>query len=286
MDVKDFSFRKLQFEELLTLISWAKNEGWNPGLYDAEVFWKTDPDGFYGVFDNDILVGGGAIVSYNSHFGFMGLFIMHPDYRGHGMGRKLWELRKSILLKRLHKGAAIGMDGVVAMQAFYSEGGFEISFRDERYENTGFEIEFSKFVSSVQSEDLEGIFKLDTKCFGFERKVFLKGWLNLKDSFKFVYKNEQGIKGFVVLRKATIGYKIGPLFATSFSVAEALYKACLNSVPEQKIYIDIPVINDNARKLVDKYKATYVFECARMYYNKTPLLEMDSVYGITSFELG
>lgn len=29
--------------ELDILTSWAANEGWNPGLHDADIFWNTDP---------------------------------------------------------------------------------------------------------------------------------------------------------------------------------------------------------------------------------------------------
>ena len=67
----------------------------------------------------------------------MGLFIVKPHYRGVGIGAQLWHFRKSLLLSRLKKQAAIGMDGVVAMQPFYNQGGFEIHFRNERYQRRG-----------------------------------------------------------------------------------------------------------------------------------------------------
>jgi len=100
----------------------------------------------------------------------LGLFIVRPDFREKGIGKKLWYLRRDLLIKRLHEGALIGMDGVVAMQPFYEKGGFEIAVRNER--------------------------------------------------------------------------------------------------------------------LIEKYKAKYVFECARMYYGKSQKLDMQAVYGITTFELG
>lgn len=40
--------RRLTEEEATTLIGWAKNEGWNPGLFDAERFFAFDPEGFIG----------------------------------------------------------------------------------------------------------------------------------------------------------------------------------------------------------------------------------------------
>jgi hypothetical protein len=33
-------------DEVNLAIAWAASEGWNPGLYDAESFYATDPNGF------------------------------------------------------------------------------------------------------------------------------------------------------------------------------------------------------------------------------------------------
>ena len=282
---ESLEFRKLTYEEFLLLINWAKDEGWNPGINDGTVFWETDPEGYYGVFFEDLMIGGGSIVSYDGAFGFMGFFIIHPKYRGNGIGEKLWVKRRDLLLDRLKSGASIGMDGVVAMQEFYKKGGFTIAFRDERYENTGKEFLLSKNIKRFCENDFSEILKIDLECFGFSRKIFLKSWLHYAQEV-FLFEDENKIKGFSVLRKAQEGYKIGPLFAENKNIAEELYKACLNAVPEEKTYIDIPIINSEAVQMVKEFEATYVFECARMYYGAVPKMNIDKVFGITTFELG
>ncbi len=280
------TIQKLDLHGLKTLINWALKEGWNSGPHDADVFYQTDPNGFCGFFYNQKLIAGGSIVSYNKEFGFMGLFIVHPDYRGHGIGRKLWYQRRDLLLNRLNNGASIGMDGVVAMQPFYQKGGFEIAFKDERYENTGVKLEVDKNISPIQSEDLNAVLAFDQQCFGFPRPAFMRSWLNLPENRAFKYVENGQLKGFAVVRKANVGYKTGPLFAENAEVAEALYRACLNSVEGSLLYLDIPVINHAAVDLVKKYNAKYVFECARMYYGPAPDIDINKVFGITTFELG
>ena len=279
-------FRRLDLEGLKTLVNWAKLEGWNPGPFDAEVFMETDPDGFFGFYLNNSMVAGGAIISYNGDFGFMGLFIVKPEHRGNGIGRKLWYLRRDKLIDRLKGNAPIGMDGVVGMQSFYQKGGFKIAFKDERYEKMGIALAVSNNIAPVENKDFNEITDYDRNYFGFSRPQFLKPWLNLPGNKKYKYIDNNNIKGYVVLRKASLGHKIGPLFADNDKIAEELYRACLNAVVGEPVYFDIPLINSGAVKIVKKYKARYVFECARMYYGNPPKVDMNKVYGITTFELG
>ena len=216
----------------------------------------------------------------------MGFFIVKPEYRSFGIGKKLWYQRRDTLLKRLKDGASIGMDGVIAMQPFYKKGGFEISFRDERYEKIGFESEINKNISPISEEDINSILNYDRQCFGFSRPQFMKPWLKLSGNKTFKYIDNYELKGFAVVRKANKGYKVCPLFADNELIAEELYKACLNSVIGEPLYLDIPVINSGAVNIIKKYDAAYVFECARMYYGKPPSVDTNKVFGITTFELG
>ena len=282
----ELTLKKLDRNGLKTLVDWAKAEGWNPGENDFDVFWKTDPDGYYGFYFEQTLIAGGAVVSYAGVFGFMGLFIVHPDYRGQGIGTKLWYARRDLLLSRLQKGASIGMDGVVDMQPFYEKGGFRIAFRDERHECTGREMAFSPNISSITREDFEKLYQYDQLCFGCNRHLFLTNWLTMPNSSPFKYSEGQELKGYAVIRKVNVGYKIGPLFADDDAIAEELYKACLNAAVGEPVFLDIPVINQGAVALVKKYDAKYTFECARMYHGDAPDMAMNKVYGITTFELG
>ncbi|NNT71700.1 GNAT family N-acetyltransferase [Flavobacterium sp. IMCC34852] len=286
MNDSELLFRRLTFEEFQTLVQWAALEGWNPGLEDAAIFWATDPEGFYGYFDKETLIAGGSIVAYDGQFGFMGFFIVHPNYRAKGIGRTLWQQRRDTLLSRLQPDASIGMDGVVAMQPFYQKGGFEIAYRDERYEKTGKPYPINPLVQKVTEKDWEAICALDLECFGVGRTRFLKLWLEASNAKAFQYTDHNHLLGFAVIRPCQTGYKIGPLFAENETVAAALYERCLTEAIDEPVYLDIPVCNEAAVNLVQQYKATYVFECARMYYGKPPKVAVEKVFGITSFELG
>lgn len=285
-EVKNFELKQLDREAMQQLINWAESEGWNPGPHDADVFWQTDPMGYVGYLNEGELIAGGSVVAYGADFGFMGFFIVKPEWRGKGIGEKLWLQRRDLLLSRLEPGAAIGMDGVLAMQPFYAKGGFSMAFRDERYTRLGADFERFPHVEKFEPEDLPQVLNYDRDCFGFARPQFLIPWLQMPGNYSFVFKNNGQLNGFAIMRKAGKGYKIGPLFADNYAVAEALYCSCLQAVPGEEVFLDIPVTNMDAVKLVHAYEASYVFECARMYYGEPPQLPAHKIFGITSFELG
>jgi hypothetical protein len=178
------------------------------------------------------------------------------------------------------------MDGVVAMQAFYKKGGFEIAFKDERYEKIGINFSLDSNISAIKEEDYLEINHYDKLCFGFSRPQFLNPWIKLPGNKTFKYLDGNKVRGFAIVRKASTGFKVGPLFADNNRIAEELYKACLNSVIGEPLYIDIPMVNEGAIQIIKKYKSEYVFECARMYYGQAPQINTNKIFGITTFELG
>lgn len=284
--LKNARIIKLKKEQLYKVVEWAAAEGWNPGLNDTEVLWNTDPDGYYGVIKEEELIASGSVVKYNDEYGFMGFFIVKPEYRSNGLGRELWNKRKKILLSRLKAGATIGMDGVVDMQEFYTVGGFKLAYRDIRFEGTGKEFTISENISAIKENDFELVNNYDTHCFGFDRHVFLANWIeqNNAKSFKFIERNE--LKGFAVIRKAINGYKIGPLFANNRDVAEKLFEACSDSAQGKSIFLDVPSMNLDAMNLAKKYELVQCFECGRMYHGVPLNAPIEKTFGVTTFELG
>jgi hypothetical protein len=278
--------KKLVYENVEELFEWAKVEGWNPGINDAFVAFNAFPNDFIGYFIDDEMIAAGSIVNYGGEFGFMGLFIVKKEYRFNGLGNLLWHQRKSLLYSKLNQGASIGMDGVQSMQPFYSKGGFQKLFTDERHSLIGERFSFSKFVERYDDQYFDQLFRYDTLSFGFNRKTFLSYWLKNPSAKSFVFVDEDNLKGYAVIRQTVDGYKIGPLFAESKTIASELFKACLTEVEGQNVSIDIPTINASAKQLLEEFNSEIVFECARMYYPKVPKCSFHTVFGITTLEFG
>lgn len=283
--IQGLEFSQLDRADFDRLMDWAGHEGWNPGLYDREAFWAQDPEGFRGLHVGGELIAGGSVVNYDGTFGFMGFFIVRPEYRGLGVGRHLWFQRRDDLLARLDAGAAIGMDGVVAMQPFYIKGGFEKQFADIRHVRRGEPMELDSRVKDGTG-DRAALQAYDRSCFCFDRPRFLEAWTRQPDGRVFRFMEDGEIKGWAVLRMAESGRRIGPLFADSAEGGEALYRACLNAAQGEDVHLDVPMTNREAVSLMERYGAEPQFECARMVHGRVPDWPIDRIYGVTSYELG
>jgi len=263
-----------------TAIEWAAAEGWNPGLYDLAPFYETDPEGFIMGEVKGRPVGCISVVAYEGDFGFLGFYIVKPEFRGKGFGIKIW----NEALKHL-EGKNVGLDGVVAQQENYKKSGCRLAYRNIRFEGNGIKTEVPGPVS-LKEIPFELIADYDRKFFPAERNKFLQLWINEPEGNGYALISGGKITGYGFIRKCRKGYKIGPLFADDFSAAEKLFLALRGNAEGDAFYLDIPEANKNACMLVEKYGMTKVFETARMYTKTAPALPVDNIYGVTSFELG
>lgn len=273
-------------DELDVLVDWAAREGWNPGLHDADVFWATDPEGFVAAEVDGVLVGGGAIVAYGDRFGFMGFFIVAPAWRGRGLGARLWEHRRRTLRGRLRPGAAIGMDGVPAMQAFYTRGGFVSAGRDVRFEGEGVAGDVPVALVDAREVPLDVLAAYDAAHFPAPRPAFLARWIAQPGARALAVPGGDGLRGYGVVRPCRRGVKIGPLFAADAGVAEDLLRGLAAHAPGAPLALDVPEANAPAVDLARRWGMREVFACARMYLGPAPTLPLAEVFGVTTFELG
>ncbi|MEI8080523.1 MAG: GNAT family N-acetyltransferase [Actinomycetes bacterium] len=271
--------------ELDVLTGWAADEGWNPGIDDAEVFWHTDPTGFLAAELDGEFVAGGSLVAYGRTYGFMGLFIIRSDVRHAGLGGQLWQLR-GMMADRLAPGASIGIEGVVAMQDFYARGGFALVARDVRHVFTAQPADLDHRVIAAADVPFAEVLAFDSAHFPAPRPEFLRGWLAMPHATALVAKDGDRLTGFGVIRKCRDGHKVGPLFAETPRSAEVLLQSLAGRAAGEQVFIDVPGDNPAAQDLAARWGMTTVFECGRMYSGPVPDLPLTEIYGITTFELG
>jgi GNAT superfamily N-acetyltransferase len=275
-----FIVRPMTRAELDLPAEWAAQEGWNPGLHDTDCFYATDPNGFFlGVLDGEP-VGCISTVAYDNAFGFLGFYIVRPEYRGQGYGLQIWNAGMSYLGDR-----NVGLDGVLAQQQNYQKSGFRLAYRNVRNQGVGGGSVPAGVVDLAKVSFAE-LLAYDRALFPAPRAKFLECWIRRPQGAALAIRSEGRLAGYGVIRVCRQGYKIGPLFADSEAIAENLFQALAAQAPGASIFLDIPEVNPAAVALAQRHDMQPVFETARMYTKGAPNLPLARIYGVTTFELG
>ncbi len=283
MQGKDYIIKTMSRKEIDIAIEWAAKEGWNPGFHDADCYYTADPNGFLIGFLDDEPIATISVIKYGMTFGFLGFYIVKPEYRGKGYGIQIWNAGLKYL-----KGRNIGLDGVVGQQANYKKSGFKLAYRNIRYEGVGGSNppENAEIVK-LYTLPFETIDSYDRPFFPANRSRFIKSWINQTGADALGIKKNGKLAGYGVIRQCRSGYKIGPLFAENPELAELLLWALKSKAkPSELFYLDTPEVNRAAVELAERNNMNVSFETARMYKGEKPDMPLNRLYGVTSFEIG
>ena len=277
------NIRSMTRDEVDLAIAWAAGEGWNPGCHDAACFHAADPEGFLIGEVNNEPVSMISAIRYGDDFGFIGFYIVKPEYRGQGYGFAIWQAAMDRL-----KGRNIGLDGVVDQQDNYRKSGFTLAYRNIRYEGRGAGGDTTAHdLVPLNSLRFEKVLAYDRSFFPADRQSFLGPWVSQSDSLALAVVRDDHLSGYGMRRRCQTGWKIGPLFANTTDDAERLFQGLVAGVPaDAPVFLDVPEVNPEAVALAERYNMSVVFETARMYTGPDPELPVDRLFGVTSFELG
>jgi hypothetical protein len=89
-----------------------------------------------------------------------------------------------------------------------------------------------------------------------------------------------------VIRPCRRGHKVGPLVAEDRAAAETVLAALIAAAGAQEVFLDVPSVNGDALALAQDLGLASVFETARMYTGAIRPLQLERVFGVTTFELG
>jgi hypothetical protein len=278
----NFIVRTMRPEEVELLRTWAAAEGWNPSLHTGPCFFATDPEGFFVGERDGQTVACISCVVYDSSFGFVGLYIVRPEFRGRGYGLQTWRAGMAHLGTR-----NVGLDGVQAQGSNYERSGFATAHDHVRYRGEGGGSSPAGVVclSAVPFED---VLAYDSDCFPAPRPTFLRAWLAMPESVALGCLREGRLAGFGVAHRSVEGFKIGPLFADDLAAADLLLRGLTAEMGGGTFFLDAPDEAENpaAAQLVGRFGLRAVLRTARMYTRGRPRLNAGRVFGITSLELG
>ncbi|ARE39480.1 GCN5-related N-acetyltransferase [Rhodovulum sp. P5] len=257
--------RQMSRAELDIVLHWAGEEGWNPGLDDADAFYATDPGGFFVAEVAGAPVAAISVVNHSPGFAFLGLYICRPDHRGQGIGYALWQHALA------HAGArTIGLDGVPAQQENYRRSGFVLAAQNQRFSGV-LSLGEGTALRPVTPDDLPALIDLEAAANGYRKEAFLSAWLrDTATRQTYVLAGAEPPAGFVTLRQCLSGYKIGPLVAPGLETATALIAGAGRLTEGASVMIDVPSDQPALAAQCEAMGMAPCFSTARMYRGTAP----------------
>lgn len=271
--------RAMRRDELDLLLAWAAEEGWNPGLDDADAFFAADPDGFFVNEVDGQMAAAISVVNHDSRFAFLGLYICHPAYRGQGHGFELWSRAMT------HAGArSVGLDGVPEQQGNYARSGFNRQGKTVRFMG---ELNSGTWRSAVTFQDLDKLAAYDHKATGVARTEFTRHWFADTASRKTICLSEiDPSAGFATFRRCGEGVKIGPFYAEGADAAAQLLAGVPAEFGSGPVFVDVPEQAPDFANMLSSRGFQPVFETARMWSAQPPTADLPAYAGVATLELG
>ncbi len=271
--------RQMTLADLETVLDWAADEGWNPGLDDAAAFLAADPEGFFLTEVQGAPIAAISVVNHSPDFAFLGLYLCRPSHRGRGIGYALWQQALA------HAGnRTIGLDGVPEQQQNYVKSGFVHAGSTVRYAGRVDPVS-DDAIRLAQSNETERLVAMEAEASGWEKAAYLAAWFAPTDSRKtFVLKDHGKVDGVVTVRKCRSGAKIGPLIATDTVAALRLLRHAADAI-NPELMLDVPESSASLDALCRRLGLEATFHTARMYRGEFRT-GGGGLYAATTLELG
>jgi hypothetical protein len=279
-----FEIATASAEDVVRIMGWAEDEGWNPAPSDRIPFVVCDPGAFLiGRLGGEPVVSI-SVARYGASFGFLGCYIARPAVRGKGYGIQIWTAG----MKRL-AGRNVGLDGVPAQQANYRRSGYHHAWNNARYEGvpaTRLPVPGGVTLVDARTVPFDALLAYDRRFYPAERDAFLAAWIELPGRTSRVAIRDGEIVGFATIRDGITTSRIGPLYAASPDIAGALVTALAAVFPGRPTAVDMPDFNAAGTRLAAQLGLKPAFETARMYTGPEPTIDRAGLYGVASFEFG
>lgn len=256
-------------------------QGWIGGRHDPETFNAADPGAWLIAEVNGRPVGVTLAIAWNDDYGWLGSYLVDPDFRGRGIGLALFTRALERLAPR-----TIGLDGDPAQQANYRRSGFVEVHPNARWNGPAGAWETTTPTVTATSVPFDELVALDARAVGAERRALLRAWLDQPEAIS-VAVGDGGVTGFATARPASRGWKIGPVRALDDASAAAAIAGAVAHLPaDTRCWVDVPAANAAAGALLAVHGFEAAPSTARMTRGAPPPADLTVAFALTGHEVG
>ena len=252
---RDTEIRLLMFSDLEFAESLSRMAGWNQTYEDWQALLTCEPNGCFIAEWHGKPAGSVTTTCYGTDLAWIGMLLVHPQYRGRGIGRALLQHCLAYLSDCAIR--CVKLDATPLGKPLYEQLGFEHEWSLDRWESAASDLpedSVSLPIMPVEDAEMQALADFDTKAFSVPRNRML-ALLSKRSSRAFAYFSASGqVEGYGLLREGALASYLGPVVAVSREVARALILRLLSQRTTQKIYWDIPNPNSGAVCLAKEFR--------------------------------
>lgn len=254
--------------------------GWNQTPADWQRFIDLSPRGCLLAECEGRPVATATTVACGNDLGWIGMMLVHPDFRRRGIARVLMQHCIEILQSARVK--AIKLDATPAGREVYLRMGFKDEYTLTRYQHDAATQHNSEGIREATKEDLSQILELDLAATGAPRENLITRVI--ADATKtLVYESQGRLTAYGMLRAGSLASYLGPIVAVDPQQGQQLASALATG----KIFCDLPAQNEAAIAWAKSHNFMPQRTLTRMYLgeNVSPT-SPESYFAIAAPDLG
>ena len=240
--------------------------GWNQTFDDWHRFLAADPEDCFLAEWNGAPAGTATTTFYAPELAWIGMVLVHPDYRRRGIARAL--LQRCIEYLRGRGARCIKLDATPLGKQVYDELGFKDEWTLTRWECAKFQPLPSAHdprVRGWREADARKIEPFDSQAFGACREGIVQALARQSRRALALEDADGSLAGYGLMRNGSQALYLGPVAATSADGALQLIRGLLARGDDERIFWDIPDPNHLAANFAQQHGFTAQRALTRMY---------------------
>ncbi len=260
------SFRVMTTGDLAGADELRRLAGWNQTMEDWREMLRLGGAGCFVAEGKGKVLGTVMGIMFGQALAWIGMMLVHPDHRRHGIGAGLMQR----VLKHLQqaKVGCIKLDATPAGYPLYEKLGFVTERKLTRWQRPENVIAPAETAScetrELQEADWPAVERLDTAGIGARRGAVLRS-LAQRSRSALVWPAHGKVAGWALLRGGARSDYLGPLQCTDSDGGLGLAAALLRFAEGRSVFWDIPDENEHAKAVAQKLGFEKVRPLTRMW---------------------
>ncbi|PEF07356.1 GNAT family N-acetyltransferase [Bacillus thuringiensis] len=216
LEIRVERLRKEQIGDIVALSSYI---GWDYNREEIDTVFNSGI--VYGVWnERKELIASAAIILYGEALASIGMVIVHPNYKGRGIGKVI----TNSCMSSVSAQTPIMLIATDEGKPLYEKLGFRVVSYVSKYICNSYNVNDycvgnEDYMVKYEECDLEKIIKIDENAFGTNRKVFLKKRIMQSEQCNVVKDKEQNVLGYGLSIQTPENKIIGPVVAKNNAMA-------------------------------------------------------------------